>query len=105
MAAHEAQLCDAILKLCARIEALEANSKPTSNPSQIGSSLVERVAEVMPPWDDGAIYARAAIQVVAAWLVDQHADSDGFIQSNVGCVIGQLHEEAGSTLKKENFNA
>lgn len=81
------------------------NSKLTSNQRQTRSSLMERVAEVMPPWDDGAIYARAAIQVVAAWLVDQHADSDGFIQSNVGCVIGQLHEEAGSTLKKENFNA
>lgn len=97
-----AQAC--ILELRARVEALEAaNSKPAPSPSQSGSSLVERVMGVLGHYGPGT--ARAAIREVAAWLVDQHADSDGFIQSNVGCVIGQLHEEAGSTLKKENFNA
>lgn len=98
-----------ILELRARVEALEANYKPTPNPSQIRSSLVERVAAQVENGiacdREPARIARAAIREVAAWLVDQHADSDGFIQSNVGCVIGQLHEEAGSTLKKENFNA
>lgn len=65
-----------------RIEALETNSSAglasSNHPAKPDSSLVERVAEVMRtaaavhriahPWDDGAIYARAAIQVVAAWL-------------------------------------
>jgi hypothetical protein len=66
---------DALVK---RIEALEANSKPTPNPSQIRSSLVERVAIAISRcqdsscWDDEAVNwepeARAAIREVLAWL-------------------------------------
>jgi hypothetical protein len=58
-----------ILELRARVEALEANSKPTPNPSQIRSSLVERLrkarhtAAVLGNDQD-----RAAIREVAEWL-------------------------------------
>lgn len=65
-----------ILELRARVEALEAaNSKPTPNPSQIRSSLVERVRKALsyPPEP----YARAAIREVAAWLKETHGWSDG----------------------------
>ena len=59
-----------ILELLARVEALEANSKPTPNPGQIGSSLVERVQDAIhdvefPHGDDEA---RAAIREVARWI-------------------------------------
>ena len=59
-----------VLELLARVQALEAaNSKPTPNPSQIRSSLVERVQRAIghtfPP------DARAAIREVAAWLREQ----------------------------------
>jgi hypothetical protein len=57
---------------------LAPNSKPSPNSSQIGSSLVERVAlaisrcEDSSSWDDEAINwapeARAAIREVAAWM-------------------------------------
>jgi len=60
---------------------LAPNSKPTFNPSQIGSSLVERVAKAISqaPWPDPALdtsnthegwlsEARAAIREVAAWM-------------------------------------
>jgi hypothetical protein len=50
------------------------NSKPTPNPGQIGSSLVERVQDAIhdvefPHGDDEA---RAAIREVAAWMREQH---------------------------------
>jgi hypothetical protein len=67
---------DALVK---RIEALEANSKPTPNSSQIRSSLVERVVAVIADpdgpeelWHDDA---RAAIREVAAWL-DENTGGD-----------------------------
>ncbi len=58
-----------ILELRARVEALEAISKPTPNSSQIGRSLVERVRKALsyPPEP----YARAAIREVAAALREQ----------------------------------
>jgi hypothetical protein len=61
-----------ILELRARVEALEANSKPTPNFSQIGSSLVERVRGIigLDPAGDGK--ARAAIREVAAWLREHY---------------------------------
>ena len=48
---------------------LAPNSKSTPNPSQIGSSLVERVRKALsyPPEP----YARAAIREVAAWAKQQ----------------------------------
>ena len=73
--------CDSccIVELRARVEALEANSKPTPNPSQIGSSLVERVQDAIhdlefPHGDDEA---RAAIREVAAWLREAHGWEHG----------------------------
>ena len=67
----------AVFELRARVEALEAaNSKPTPNPSQIRSSLVERVGiaidsaeydESEHRWDE----ARAAIHEVVEWLREQ----------------------------------
>lgn len=62
-----------ILELRARVEALEANAKPTSNLSQIRSSLVERVADAIAEEATTAGIvndrpARAAIREVAAWL-------------------------------------
>jgi hypothetical protein len=73
MATHEAQLCDAILKLCARVEALEGNSKPTPNPRQIGSSLVERVQGAIHDveFPHGNDEARAAIREAAIWLMER----------------------------------
>jgi len=69
-----------ILELRARIELLEAtqhahieaNSKPTPNPSQIRSSLVERVA-VSLRWSElPEVDACAAIREVAAWLREHY---------------------------------
>ena len=55
------------------------NSKPTPNPGQIGSSLVERVQDAIhdvefPHGDDEA---RAAIREVAAWLREAHGWEHG----------------------------
>jgi len=59
------------------LEPLEANSKPTPNPSQIRSSLVERVAATLHaatnsdpnvPANEWEPEARAAIREVNAWL-------------------------------------
>lgn len=48
---------------------LRANSIPTSNPSQIRSSLVERVDDaLMRSIKDNGSMARAAIREVAAWM-------------------------------------
>jgi hypothetical protein len=60
-----------LLELRARVEALEANSKPTPNLTQIRSSLVEQVAfaiDSAPIGTNDADEARAAIREVAAWL-------------------------------------
>jgi hypothetical protein len=73
--AESARFCvDVLVK---RIEALEANSKRTSNPSQIRSSLVEDLADLIAVQtrdhgteDDTA--ARAVLNAVALWL-SQHA--------------------------------
>jgi hypothetical protein len=63
-----------ILELRARVEALEANYKPTSNPSQIRSSLVERVHScIVGEPECGHMQARAAIREVAAWLRETHS--------------------------------
>ena len=63
-----------ILELRARVEALEANYKPTSNPSQIRSSLVERVHScIVGEPECGHMQARAAIREVAAWLREAHS--------------------------------
>ena len=66
---------DAIIK---RLEALETSSKPTPNSSQIGRSLVNRVALAISGIEYGleqdeeavnwASEARAAIREVAAWM-------------------------------------
>jgi hypothetical protein len=67
-----------LLELRARVEVLEATSKPSPNSSQIGSSLVARVAiaisqcEDSSCWDDESVNwtpeARAAIREMAAWM-------------------------------------
>jgi hypothetical protein len=59
-----------ILELRARVEALEATSKPSPNSSQIGSSLVERVTAAIGRDGETARWqeARAAIREVAYWL-------------------------------------
>ena len=59
-----------ILELRARVEALEANFKPTPNPSQIKSLLVERVQGAINDveFPHGNDEARAAIREVLAWL-------------------------------------
>lgn len=73
---------DAIIK---RLEVLEADSKPTPNSSQIGRSLVNRVALAISGIEYGlerdeeavnwASEARAAIREVAAWL-DENTGGD-----------------------------
>jgi hypothetical protein len=70
--AIESEYSACILELRARIEALEDNSKPTPDFSQIGSSLAERVRNVIATEYDPKDYcwdeARAAIREVAAWM-------------------------------------
>jgi hypothetical protein len=69
--------CSAILELRARVEVLEANSKSTPNPSQIRSSLVERVeGALMESVKEQGSMARAAIREVAAWLIDRRRYDD-----------------------------
>jgi len=63
-----------ILELRARVKALEANSKPTPNPSQIRSSLVERVRKAIKHEFD--YDARAAIREVAAAALQMHPDKN-----------------------------
>ncbi len=58
-----------ILELRARVEALEATSKPSPNSFQIGSSLVSRVErKIRHAHEVGGFQARAAIREVAAWM-------------------------------------
>lgn len=75
--ASDCQDARCLLELRARVEALEANSKPTPNPIQIRGSLVERVAYAITGDSDGPINwkpeARAAIREVAAWLREAHS--------------------------------
>ena len=60
-----------LLELRARVEALEANYKPTSNPSQIRGSLVERVHScIVGEPECGHMQARAAIREVLAYLCE-----------------------------------
>ena len=69
----------ALLSIKARVEALEANSQPTPNPSQIrsfgeGDSLVKRVREAILNNVDGGDWAdeaRAAIRVIVGELSAQ----------------------------------
>ena len=50
-----------------------ADAKPTPNPSQIRSSLLDRVADaLMESVKEQGDMARAAIREVAAWLREQH---------------------------------
>jgi len=80
---HIAETSANILALASRVEALEANSKPTPNSSQIGSSLVSRVAlaisgiEYGLERDEEAVHwaseARATIREVAAWMREERS--------------------------------
>jgi hypothetical protein len=57
------------LELRARVEALETNSKPTPNLSQIRTSLVKRVHSCIvgePPV--GHMQARSVIREISQWL-------------------------------------
>jgi len=56
------------------LDQLRPKSKPTPNPSQIRSSLVERVVMAIGRDSETARWneARAAIREVAAWLREQH---------------------------------
>jgi hypothetical protein len=65
------------LNIAERLRKLEANSKPTPNPSQIRSSLVERVADAIAKADDDGLtnmtwsyHARAAIREVLAYMCE-----------------------------------
>jgi len=86
--------CSCILELRARVEALEANAKPTPNDRQIRSSLVELVAATLAamthsdPGDTWELEARAAIREVAAWF-------------ELGAEQGSVLWEAAETLKEE----
>lgn len=82
-----------LLELRARVEALEANSKPTPNPGQIGGSLVERVQDAIhdvefPHGDDEA---RAAIREVALWLNEAPLD---LYTADRGIVVNALYDQA-----------
>jgi hypothetical protein len=66
------------LNIAERLRKLEANSRPTPNPGQIRSSLVERVADAIAKADDDGLtnmtwsyHAHAAIREVAAWMKEQ----------------------------------
>jgi hypothetical protein len=69
------------------------NSKPTPNPGQIGSSLVERVQDAIhdvefPHGDDEA---RAAIREVALWLNEASLD---LYPGDRGIVVNILYDQA-----------
>jgi hypothetical protein len=59
-----------LLELRARIEVLEANSKPTPNDRQIRTSLVERVQAAIHDveFPHGNDEARSVIREVSKWL-------------------------------------
>jgi hypothetical protein len=76
-----------------RLEAMdppEVNSKPTPNPNQIRSSLVERVRKAIKHEFD--YDARAAIREVAAWLRDSEGDYN---------TIRQLEIQADTTITSQ----
>ncbi len=61
-----------LFELRARVEALEANAKPTPNQRPIRSSLVKRVHScIVGEPECGHMQARAVIREVAAWLREQ----------------------------------
>ena len=80
---------------------LAPNSKPTPNSSQIGSSLVGRVAlaisrcEDSSAWDDEAVNwkpeARAAIREVALWLNEASLD---LYPGDRSIVVNALYDQA-----------
>ena len=67
-AAEKLSCYSCILELRARVEALEATSKPSPNSSQVGSSLVDRVEDALIHEVGLRPMARAAICEVAAWM-------------------------------------
>lgn len=73
---------------------LAPNSKPTPNPGQIRSSLVERVREAILNTGDGEDYAdeaRAAIREVALWLNEAPLD---LYPGDRGIVVNALYDQA-----------
>ncbi len=92
-----------LLELRARVEALEANSKPSSNSPQIGMSLVERVgAAIFEQFENNAgneAEARAAIREVSRWI-DAEArlrrlQPHNGVYSAADWLRGELELEAG----------
>jgi len=93
--------CSAILELRTRVEALEANAKPTPNSSQIGRSLVERVALAISGIEYGlerdeeavnwASEARAAIREVALWLNEAPLS---LYPGDRGILVNALYDQA-----------
>jgi len=91
------------------LEPPEGNSKPTPNFSQIGSSLVERVAATLhavtdtdpnvPP-GEWAPEARAAIREVAEWLRSQ---DDGLLAFGLDWAK-RLEQEANRTTSQEDYD-
>jgi hypothetical protein len=93
----------AVLELRDEIEALKANFKSTSNPSQIRSSLVGRVATTLHrvtnsdpnvPAKEWNPEARAAIFEVAAWMRDQRSYPASWLAHT-------LEQEANRTISQE----
>ena len=93
--ASDCQDARCLLELRARVEALEANSKPTPNPIQIRSSLVERVHScIVGEPECGHMQARAAIREVAAWL--REANSAGWTVDQALFNLGECtYEDMG----------
>ena len=84
----ELSICSCIFELRARVEALEAATKPAESnyPAEPDSSLVERVDKAM--WaGESAPDARAAIREVAAWL---HEENHGILSWAVLHLQNQL---------------
>jgi hypothetical protein len=85
------------------LEPPETNFKPTSNPSQIRSSLVDRMAATLHavtssdpnvPANEWNPEARAAILEVAAWMRDQRSYPASWLAHT-------LEQEANRTLSQE----
>jgi hypothetical protein len=72
------------------VEALETNLKPTPNPSQIRSSLIEGVeGALMESVKEQGSMARAAIRAVAKWLRDNPGPNSAW-----NAVARDLEQEA-----------
>lgn len=73
----EDSLC--MLDLLERTERLETNAQPSSNPSQIRSSLVDRIGSTLQamtggdPLDTWEDESRAVIRETASWLLEHQA--------------------------------